>query len=146
MKESTISNAKLAIYPGNYVPKYDAEDLKMELSQMGKKIIYPVKVKERKDFYQLQIVIPGANRDDFLIHTDNDVLSICMLHKDVEQFDGENFSVNNSTCNWFSKKLLLPDDTDAFFISAEYKSGILYVVLPKTQKQDKNVHTTIVVY
>jgi HSP20 family protein len=146
MKENTMSNTMLAIYPGNYVPKYDAEELKLELNQIGKKTIYPLRVKEMKDFYQLQMEIPGADRDDFLIHADNDVLSICMLHKEIEQFDGENFSVNNSTCNCFSKKLLLPDDTDAFFISAEYKSGILYVILPKTQRQEKNIHTTIVVY
>jgi HSP20 family protein len=148
MKNNAAHQGGLSVYPGNYVPVYNAEEIKNELlhSYVNKMPECQVKIKEMNDSYKLQVEIPGAKREDFLIQADDNILSVCMLHKEVEQFDGTNFQFKELKCNCFNKKIMLPKDTDAVFISAEYKAGILYLVLPKTNTLDKYGHTSIVVY
>jgi HSP20 family protein len=148
MKNNAAYQVGLSVYPGNYVPMYNAEEIKNELrhSPVNKMPECPVKIKEMNDSYTLQVEIPGVKREDFLIQADDNVLSVCMLHKEAEQFDGTNFQFKGLKCNCFKRKIILPKDTDAVFISAEYKAGILYFVLPKTKVQDKNLHTQIIVY
>ena len=46
----------------------------------------------------------------------------------------------------FERLITLPMNAEAEFVSAEYKSGILCMHVPKTDHPSKNMHTRIVVY
>jgi HSP20 family protein len=146
MQNYNINSSFLTVYPGNYVPKYTAAEIKQEVKKVNSTFLYPIKMKELKDLYQMEIEIPGAKSEDFVLEIDDNILSVCMLHKEVEHFDGENFRVKNLKSVCFSEKIVLPNDADAIFIVAEYKAGILHLVFPKTDEQNKNLHTGIVVY
>jgi HSP20 family protein len=148
MKNNAADKGVLSVYPGNYVPMYNVQEIKNELKSLHikKEPDYPVKIKEMNDSYTLQVEIPGVKREDFLLQAEDSILSVCMLHKEAEQFDGANFHFKDLKCNCFNKKIMLPKDTDAVFIRAEYKAGILYLVIPKTNTLDKYGHTSIVVY
>jgi HSP20 family molecular chaperone IbpA len=151
LKKNNMQNyhprkSSLDIYPGHCVPKYTAEEMKVELRNANGLFLYTINMKELKDLYQLDIEIPGAKNEDFVLQIDDNILSVSMLHKVVEHFDGDNFSLKNLKSICVSKKIILPADADTIFIAAAYQAGVLHLVFPKTTEQNKNLHTDIVVY
>ena len=67
------------IYPGAYVPLLKEEEIQLALnrSHLGETFLPPVNVTELADSFKVEIVIPGGvKREDFLIRSDENVLSV----------------------------------------------------------------------
>lgn len=136
------------IYPGEFVPKMDEETVKKEFNDIaGSGIIHPaVNMHETDKGYFIEVSVPGISSEDLQVIVDDRVLSICVVHKDARVNQGLSFQLHEFDHEFFEREIEIPENTDTAFISAKYKNGILFLHLPKTDRQEPGKHTRIVVY
>ncbi|MGK2863890.1 MAG: Hsp20/alpha crystallin family protein [Chitinophagaceae bacterium] len=148
MKRELQNEIYPSIYPGNYVPLLKKEEVEKELRQPheGKMLFPPVNVTELMDVYKVEMAIPGVRREDFLVQSDANILSIQVLHKENATRENESFQIHEFNYECFDRHIILPLNADTEFTCAEYKAGILRLHMPKTNSTGNNRHTKIVVY
>jgi HSP20 family protein len=137
MKNDILYNPDCSIYPGDYMPLLTAEEIEEELklSHEGESLFPPVNITELVDSFKVEVAIPGVKREDFLLHAKENVVE-----------GSERFQLHEFNYQCFDRPVVLPENADVEFISAEYKAGILRLYIPKSDQPAKNRHTTIVVY
>jgi len=148
MKNDILYSPGYSIYPGDYVPLLKAEEIEEELkhSHEGEALFPPVNITELADSFKVEVAIPGVRREDFLLHTTDNILFVRVLNKEYKLHGAERFQLHEFNYECFDRHIVLPENADAEFTSAEYKAGILRLYLPKTDQPSKNRPTTIVVY
>lgn len=137
-----------SIYPGEYVPLLNEKEVKEAIKCSDKKDIdHPaVNITDQNRSYKIEVVIPGVKRDELLIYAKGNILSICAVNNDKLNSSLKKKQVEEFSYKWFDRHLLLPEDADSTFISAEYKSGIVVLHIPKASRPVDNAHTRIIVY
>lgn len=148
MENTTMHHSGYSVYPGEYVPLLREEEVREELKRSHKEAFNhpPVNVTELAQSYKIEVAIPGVKREEFLIQIDENILSVNVLHKKSMLPEVENFQLHEFDYECFDRNIILPENVDAEFVSAEYRSGILRLHLTKTNHPAKNFHTQIVVY
>ena len=146
MKNTLHHNAGCTVYPGSYVPFLEDEEVEEVLNRPHRnEIVLPlVNVTELANSFKVEVAIPGVNREDFFIHANENILSVCVIHKDEELLGNVKYDTSDYEC--LDRDIVLPENADAEFISAEYKDGILCLHTPKSKRTNHNLHSTIVVY
>ena len=146
MKNTLRNDDGYSVYPGTYVPFLEDEEVEEVLNRPHKnEIVLPlVNVTELTNEFKVEVAIPGVNREDFFVHADKNILSVCVIHKDEDLLGTVKYDKNDYEC--FDRHIILPENADAEFISAEYKDGILCLHTPKSKRPNHNLHSTIVVY
>lgn len=136
------------IYPGIFVPMMNEEEAvrELRLSYRGETELPPVNVVELPDAFKIEVALPGVRREDILINTSDDVLSIRVVHKKRGSPDEENFRMHEFNYGNFDRHILLPDTADTVFMTAEYRSGILRIMIPKSIYPSTNTFSRVVVY
>ncbi len=147
MNSSAFHNV-YSVYPGEFVPMLKEEEVKDQLKRphSGESLLPPVNVIEYKDSFQVEMAIPGIKREEFMIHADRNILSVCVLHKECNITSDAAIQQHEFNYECFDRSIILPKTADTEFISAEYREGILYLNMPKSTAVAKNLHTRIVVY
>lgn len=100
-----------------------------------------VDIFETDKAYEVQLSIPGVNKEDFKIDVDDNQLVISGERKLSKERKENNLYVVQSEYGHFSRAFRLPEDVDASKISAAYTNGILNLTLPKDEK--KTLKTSI---
>jgi HSP20 family protein len=149
MKNAKLPQFNYAIYPGQFVPLLNEVEVKKEVKKFtaGNRQMYPaVTVTDLGDCVKVEVAVPGVKREDFVLYTDKNFLTVCVLHKesDFEQQKKEGLPEFNNV--FFYKHIKLPLNVDTAFISAEYNGGILRLHIPKSDFPAARQHTRIVVY
>lgn len=90
----------------------------------------PVNVEELDDQYVLHLYAPGLEKEDFLLATIDQTLSISVDKKEEAEtmWKRQEFSGKN-----FKRQFELSDKIDTASISAKYENGVLKVTLPKLE-------------
>lgn len=99
-----------------------------------------VNIKEREKDYVIEMAVPGFKKDDFEIELDNNVLTISSKKKDEKVEEKANYTKREFNYCEFKRMFTLPETADVEDIKAEYKDGILEVVIakkPEAQVQPK---------
>ncbi len=148
MREPLHNMKECFVYPGGYIPMPETETIVEEVKTSLKDIVAKpfVNMNELADGYQVEVVVPGVRREDFFIFIHNHVLSIVVQHKDCETSAIKNLQIHEFDAACFERHIILPDDADTEFISAEYKDGILRMHLPKTEEVYPANMNRVVVY
>jgi HSP20 family molecular chaperone IbpA len=148
MQNAVSYNANAFIYPGSYVPLLNEDEMKEEIKRsfICESDLPTADLEELADSYKIEFSLPGLNREDFMIHADENILSICVCHKSSQLRFAENPEKKHFQFGLFDHHINLPADADAAFISAEYSLGILRFHIPKINQPVKNHHARIVVY
>lgn len=148
MKNDVLYDTDSLVYPGVYVPLLKEEEVQSALkrSQEGETVLPPVNVTELPDLFKVEVAIPGVKQENFLIYADENILSVFVVHKECGLKEGESFQLHEFNYQCFNRDIILPDNADAEFASAEYEAGILRLYVPKAKQPGKNQHTRIVVY
>jgi len=149
MKNAKLSQLNYAIYPGQYVPLLDEVAIKKELkkSNAGNRLMYPaVSIADEGDFVKVEIAVPGVKREDFLIYTDKNFLTVCVSHKELADRTDKKEGMPEFNNVFFYKHIELPLHVDTSFISAEYNAGVLNLQIPTSDYPAAKQHTNIVVY
>jgi HSP20 family protein len=149
MNHRQIQKSEPYAYPGEYVPMpEDSEFLECIVSEQ--KSIYNSKplinMNEGRDCYKIEAMVPYAKRESIFINVEDGVLSIIILHSDIESF-GTHTALHEFETGCLIQHIQLPQNADIGFVSAEYKEGILRILIPKTRTlvKDQNL-SQIVVY
>ncbi len=148
MKQLSPREPDCSIYPGEYVPFLNEKEVTEAINRTDKRdIVHPaVNITEQPDAYKIEVVIPGVERDELLIYVNGNILSICAVNQEKVNSTLRNLQVQEFSYKWFDRHILLPENADTTFISAEYKSGIVVIHIPKSARPVKNTHTRIIVY
>ncbi|RNI32775.1 Hsp20/alpha crystallin family protein [Hanamia caeni] len=148
MQHTIYRKPDYSIYPGEYVPLLNEKEIKEAIKCSDRKDIdHPaVNITDQNRSYKIEVVIPGVKRDELLIYVKGNILSICAVNNDKMNSSLKKKQVEEFSYKWFDRHLLLPEDADSTFISAEYKSGIVVLHIPKASRPVNNAHTRIIVY
>lgn len=109
-----------------------------------------VNIKDNLNDYQIEVAAPGLEKGDFKISLDDDVLTISAEKKaeKVENSDENKESKPTYTrrefsYQSFSRSFTLPKSVKHDEIEANYKNGVLSIVVPKEEAAKDNGIKTI---
>ena len=135
--------ADCSAYPGQYVPMPEVEELLKR--QKGCMTQPAINMDEFDNFFKIEVSLPGVRKEDIGILVQEDVLIIKVMHKD----QGVSISrpkIHEFDVNYFERQILLPEKTDAEFTTADYREGILNLIIPKVSDHSTLHSCRIVVY
>jgi len=105
----------------------------------------PANIDETNAGYQLELVAPGFNKEDFNLKLEDNLLTIEADYKSAGQ---ENKASKNLRKEYRFKSIKrsfhIDEKIELSGITANYRNGVLYVTLPK-KAEDKSVTTEITV-
>jgi HSP20 family protein len=93
-----------------------------------------VNIKDTADAFMIEMAIPGFKKSDFNIDLDNEVLSISTETKEENEQKEDNYTRREFGYASFKRTFNLPETVDDEKINANYKEGILSILLPKKEE------------
>lgn len=149
MKNDLFYTTNPSVYPGEYVPLFKEKDIKKTIkdSCKNKTNSLAVNIKELRNSYKIELAVPGVKRENLLLKSCGNVLSISVIYSDhnrdkQKKFQLQEFNFNHS----YTRKIVLPDNADSVFVFAEYKAGILHLYIPKSTHPLKWTNAKIAIY
>ena len=89
-------------------------------------------VKEDEKAYSIRADIPGVKKEDIQVDVNGNQVSIrAEVKQEKEEKKGEKVLHSERYYGMVSRSMQLPADIDAQNVKAEYKDGVLNLVLPK---------------
>lgn len=96
--------------------------------------VYPhVNIADMKDTLHVVAEVPGVPKSDIAIHLADNVLTISGERKPVEMPKGGTSVRQEITYGTFKRSFTLPYEVDGSQVTAEYRDGVLHIVLPKSE-------------
>ncbi len=93
-----------------------------------------VDILENKDEIVLEAELPGMNREDFELTIENNVLTLRGERRFEKKDETDNYHRVERAYGAFSRSFTLPQTVSAEGATAEYKNGVLRVVLHKREE------------
>lgn len=93
-------------------------------------------IRETNDQYELFLVAPGLQKEDFKIDVDRNLLSIAYEQKEEHKESNEKWLRLEFKKRAFKRSFNLSEKIDIVHINASYENGILKVQLPKKEKEE----------
>jgi HSP20 family protein len=94
----------------------------------------PANIRETADGYQLDLVAPGFDKQDFKVNLDKNILTVSADKKSEEKKEDEKMIRREYSFRSFSRSFTLNDTIDASKIVAKYDNGVLALQLPKKEE------------
>ncbi|MGN6495474.1 MAG: Hsp20/alpha crystallin family protein [Agriterribacter sp.] len=106
----------------------------------------PVNIRETENSYEMELVAPGLQKQDFNLQVSGNLLTVSFEEKQEqkEQNDQQAWVRREFFRQPFTRSFTLDDTIDVNRIEARYENGILYLALPKNEKA-KNLSRTITI-
>lgn len=95
-------------------------------------------VLEEKDYYLIEVFIPGFAKEDVSIKVEDGFIKIAAgkkIEKEDKKYLRREFGIQK-----FERSFKLADTINQQNISAEVKDGILNIILPKIEEKRAEVH------
>lgn len=104
-----------------------------------------VNIKETENAYELELAVPGLNKEDFNINLEDNHLTISVESSEEKVEETKNYTRKEFNYSTFRRSFVLPENlVDREQISAKYENGILYVNVPKREEAiKKNFAVTV---
>lgn len=97
-----------------------------------------VDIVEKDKHYQITAELPGLDPENIELKIANDTLTIKGEKKQEREEKKQNYHFSERRYGAFQRSFTLPAGIDADKIEANFKSGVLTVLLPKTEQALKN--------
>ncbi len=88
---------------------------------------------ETEKNFELSFSLPGFEKDDITVSVKNNVLTLRATKAEVKEDEGPKYLTREIAQGSYERTLELPENVNSDKISAEYKSGILTLSIPKTK-------------
>jgi HSP20 family protein len=96
-----------------------------------------VNIIERKEDYLVSLAAPGLKKEDFKIDLEGNMLSISSEKEEENEEKDEKYTRKEYSYSSFERSFTLPDEVNKDKIDAQYKDGVLELVLPKKEEAKK---------
>jgi len=96
-----------------------------------------VNITENEKSYQLSVAAPGLKKEDFNVDVDGNMLTISAEKEENKEEKDEQYTRKEYNYSSFSRTFTLPNEIKQNAIEAEYKDGVLHLMLPKTEAAQK---------
>jgi HSP20 family protein len=93
-----------------------------------------VDITEDEKEYLIKAELPETKKENVRLTVENDVLAISGERKFEKEEKGKKYHRIERAYGSFVRSFSLPEDSDGSKVSADYKEGVLYVHLPKSEK------------
>lgn len=104
-------------------------------SQDLEPMVPAIDVTERENDYLVRADMPGVNKDNIEITLADGVLTITAeVKEEHEEKDGERLLRQERRCGKYTRSLQLGTQVDDKKVKANYKDGVLEIVLPKAEE------------
>ena len=90
-----------------------------------------VNIKELDTHFEIELAIPGKNKNDFEIEIEDGLLSISSSFNKEQKEDNSKLTRIEFDYNSFKRTFSIPESVDSSKIEATYKGGILKISLSK---------------
>ncbi|MBS1951327.1 MAG: hypothetical protein OJF59_003181 [Cytophagales bacterium] len=90
---------------------------------------------ENENSYEVQVAVPGLNKEDFKIEVNDNYLTVSGERKFTNEKKEKNFHSIETQYGSFSRTFTLPENVDSTKINAKYNNGILELNIPKDEKK-----------
>lgn len=91
----------------------------------------PVNVTNGKIQYEIQVVAPGMDKEDFDLNIENNVLTVTARKEEKTNEKKNNYTTQEYYFHSLRRSFTLPEEVDQDKISAHYHHGVLEIQLPK---------------
>jgi len=99
----------------------------------------PVNIRETEQRYEMDVIAPGCQKDNFRINVEGNILTVSYAEKEEnnEQNNKTGWVRNEYISRAFSRSFTLDDTLDVNNIEASYTDGVLRLLLAKNEKAKK---------
>lgn len=101
----------------------------------GSTFIPKVDIIENPESFEIQLAVPGLNKEDFKIELNDNFLTISGERKFKNEKKDRTFHSIETYYGTFSRSFSLPENVDGTKINASYNNGILEITIPKDEKK-----------
>jgi len=91
-------------------------------------------ISDQKDSYLMYVEVPGCSKEDIKLSVKNDVITISAKREPEKIDEKTNVIRNERLFGEFERSFQLPSEVKVDKVEAEFKDGLLKVVLPKEDK------------
>jgi HSP20 family protein len=104
-----------------------------------------VNIREDENNYNLDLAVPGINKDDLKIDINEDILTISSENKSEKEESSDGYKRKEFSYSSFCRSFYIPENVNRDKIEAKYKDGVLSVSLPKQEEEKARLsrHITI---
>ena len=107
----------------------------LPMAQKANNRFYPaVNISENTNDYELELNVPGRNKEDFKVTFDSGILTISFEKKEESKEETSKFIKKEFSAQSFKRSFTLDEKINAEAISAKYDNGILALTLPKVEE------------
>ena len=135
--------ADCSAYPGKYVPMPEIEELLRDKKRCMKQPA--INMDEFDNFFRIEVSLPGIHRQDIVIFVEENILTVKVIHID-QGGSASKVKIHEFDVNYFERQITLPQGADAEFAVAEYREGVLHLIIPKVTDNSRYHAGKIVVY
>jgi len=93
-----------------------------------------VDIVEEDQAYQVHVELPGLSKDDIKLNIKDNYLSISGEKKRESQVEEKNYQRTERIFGSFQRNFRLSDSVESEKIEAEFKDGVLDIVIPKKKE------------
>lgn len=93
-----------------------------------------VNICETENEYHIELAAPGLKKEDFKINLDRNMLSVSVEQKSQNAEQSKKYNKREFNYTSFVRSFALPDSADNARIEAEYKDGLLSIVVAKKEE------------
>jgi len=90
----------------------------------------PVNISRTDDAYDIEMAVPGFDKEDFKVSIEDGILKITGEHKAEKEEKEKNFTRREFSFSSFERSFRLPEDCNAENVGATYQNGVLRLKLP----------------
>jgi len=94
-------------------------------------------VEETDSEYKVYVEIPGVDKKDIKIHLENNTLVIKGEKKQSKEVKEDNYLCCERSYGSFQRTFEFPGNVKSDKVEAEYKDGVLTVVVPKAEESKR---------
>ncbi len=130
-KDKIIENGKELVNTVEEKVEKGVEIAKETLGNIARHLPLANFAKHSPDTYDIEIDLPGVNKDEIELKVEDDYLTVNAIRKTKNEVKEEDYYLCESNYGLISRSFVLPKDVDRDKISAKYEDGRLYITLEK---------------
>ena len=98
---------------------------------------YPLDIVEKDNSYDIKMNVPGFKKEDIDISLKDEMITISSKKEEDKKEDNEKYLVRERISKSFSRSFKVPSDASKSDIIARMEDGVLYISIPKVEKDEE---------